>query len=1817
MKITVNHFLPARRGALLLVVLGLLAMFGLVAVALVVLATHARHGSFAVSLIDSAANPPRQDLNKAAMQIFRGSNSPCSVMGAYSLLEDMYGNMSITGTINGVTPLCTATGGTNGQILELTLVTSSGTLSATNTSVRCLGGCVFTDLGNPSLPSASSSQSPAAGQSTFIVGIHPTVNGDPNSGYYQIAAFDNAALPNYGPQNGDVFVINGAPFSGPGLGCTSGSLDKSSSSVALKPGLLHLSISSTADYGANCDYTAPDYEHPLLAAQEPAVGSNGMLSPGGTATMTTPLPSLHRPELIKYAGGTPDHTTMLRPFKGDHPNFTGSNPNFDPINGPWDVCNDGDGVPDSVWVDLGFPVRAAADGRLYKPLFAILCVDLDGRLNLNAHGNLTAASAGTGLYAAPDSSVTNDNPLSQSATPPSLASGGGTVYLERGFGFGPAEINLFPLFSASAGSGASYLQSLMQSRYGADGLPGYAGGNNISSALDYNKWYNYVGNYWGNGGTNSGGTIDAYGSPPDPQGFGALGLDEAGRPMFLSSGTAIKNSPYDLDLSRGAAHGLCSSGTALGASGAPPDNPFGVAELERVLRPFDRDSSILPSSRLLALSGGTGQTLTGSIVQQKRYAVTTEQWDVPCPATAVPKLARGNLGSFPQHITDLLKARNVPQKQWAALVPAEILAGLRLNLNPPLGYFSQASSTTTTLASSFSQYTSPTTPTSGTINYDAGTINPSGTTTYSAPWGTPMQARLRQARYLYVLAMLLRDPGSTATVLPVTSAAEKANQTALDTRRIAQWAINAVCFATNDSVMAPFKYDPKFLTDNQGWHLQDDLINPADGTTPSSGQKSGDNAGTFGVVWGCKPPELLLSEAAAFHNRGVADTKNDNGTGKNEPATRETLYNAGTTTSPNYVVADPDMDQVRVPQGSLFIELYCPRSPTNSVAPSDLYSYQGASGGWCLDVGRTAPDGTPVWRIVVGSSRYVNPPYNDVSARLDPNQGGLPDSSAIEPEQYPGDSKPEFTLLPLPGSTTATGTNSNVTIDRQIFMTTTPPPSTLAGASTMSFYNFNSKRGNNNALPGYRYLPGGHYLVLGPRGRTYIGAGYTGTNPGVYTANTSLKIQYIDLVSSQGVTYVPNGSTSPTSPQVGSQIKQPYTMIISSSAPSSWQNQTTTTNGIGMNISEPLYSSSAYYTPEPTQQGPDDYTGDNPGWYDSYTKPGANYIDRPMETTLLMPGLTPPQDALAQYRPLVMDAKATGGKGLLQTHTETDYKTLFLQRLANPSIAYDPVINPYRTVDWLPVDLTVFNGTDYNTQNSTHGWGPTTRPSHMNPAAGQGTPGNAAYAAWDYDDPVAGDPNYVSGKTLQFGSRQRGGTAATALALQSNYSGCFNTNPWTAMLVSAGSANEPAPISAWPPLGAGAAPAVGGANFPINLQHTLGFLNVGFWTNPGNTPPTGFNARSDATYMGDAQGSDGSPFPWIAWNNRPYASPWELLAVPSCHPARLLWEYQMNPTKTTPNPYTPTAPGSTCPYNPYTPTAGGVPYPYLLGIFQSGLSSASTAPQLYRLLEYVGVPSRFVQTETFINPSYVNGSSAAQQTYTPPFNRISRYREPGRINLNTIYSQDVLNGLMNNFPGTNDGTLWTKFVQSRRSPPGGPSYSAANTSDPLAMDSSGTYPTRFGNPFRSFAGGDMNFAVPSREIDATVLRCDPGNTSRPLFQFDRTGTFAPAPANDPDRNPYFRYQLLSRLGNLVTTRSNVYAVWITVGYFEVTPNGGSGTIDAAHPDGYQLGAELGADTGEIERHRAFFIFDRTIPVGFVRGQDFNVEKAVLLRRYIE
>jgi len=103
------------------------------------------------------------------------------------------------------------------------------------------------------------------------------------------------------------------------------------------------------------------------------------------------------------------------------------------------------------------------------------------------------------------------------------------------------------------------------------------------------------------------------------------------------------------------------------------------------------------------------------------------------------------------------------------------------------------------------------------------------------------------------------------------------------------------------------------------------------------------------------------------------------------------------------------------------------------------------------------------------------------------------------------------------------------------------------------------------------------------------------------------------------------------------------------------------------------------------------------------------------------------------------------------------------------------------------------------------------------------------------------------------------------------------------------------------------------------------------------------------------------------------------------------------------------------------------------------------------------------------------------------------------------------------------------------------------------------------------------------------------------------------------RNSFFRYEMLHRAGNMVTTRSNVYTIWITVGYFEMEPNivGGRVVYDDLHPEGLRVAQEIGIDTGEIQRHRAYYMIDRTIPVAFEPGENHNVDKCVLVRRFIE
>src|SRR5581483_10503745 len=141
-----------------------------------------------------------------------------------------------------------------------------------------------------------------------------------------------------------------------------------------------------------------------------------------------------------------------------------------------------------------------------------------------------------------------------------------------------------------------------------------------------------------------------------------------------------------------------------------------------------------------------------------------------------------------------------------------------------------------------------------------------------------------------------------------------------------------------------------------------------------------------------------------------------------------------------------------------------------------------------------------------------------------------------------------------------------------------------------------------------------------------------------------------------------------------------------------------------------------------------------------------------------------------------------------------------------------------------------------------------------------------------------------------------------------------------------------------------------------------------------------------------------------------------------------------------------------------------------------------------------------------------------------------------KINLNTISSPTVYNALWNGYPGP----TWANFLNSRAG------YTVTNASDVTSGS-----PTNFAGAFRS-AGGADQVPLPAlrREgVQAGLLRSDPTNKTVPLF-----ATASTQDSNNTNRNAYFAFQGIDRISNLVTTRSNVFAVWLTVGYFECIPH---------------------------------------------------------------
>ncbi len=998
---------------LLLVVLSLLVMFSMVTVTFMLVAGQYKRMSRIAGRAELVGSDPRKQLDEAYAQLARGTLNSQSSLYGHDLLNDLYGNDGLKVVNTGATGISFAYPTVNGNLVK----------SFIDIQIPAANVLPMPQPGMPTTFNAGQLlqlQTPGHFNGcvlTFLDGTYPNqsarVVGWGVNGTNYVARIFAGEQMNALPTNVTRLLINGRPFNGTGFGLNPTGGNPTSDPTLLSaldgtntyfqallpnPRTFPNTASATgysASYPFFGGYGGADEDYDVADPQNMALAYVPLRDATGP-TRADILPSFHRSDLINYyqqslGGNIPSvvmRQAMLRPFgqifavngapysnPTDHPNFTGSNPSFDPVNGPWDVDNDGDGLAESVWVDIGLPVQTAPDGRRYKPLVAYHCIDLDGRLNVNAHGNWAQADPAN-LYNT--NATTGGIPITPNGGPPyNIASYltpplGVTlpqVTLPRGSGLGPAEINLGAQLLPNTGlfntvSGASYANLLTGAvtpggvryagRYGEWGATPIAGVNptNVSPSplfpgaddiLDQLRRYDMplygtAPNYYWNFYTNTNATN--YGSPIDLWARAAVGIDFAGQPIWSyhalggmgvsdTLGVApneLPNDPYTLNLSRRRVRGAADPALAA-------DGTFTPAELERILRRYDLDASALPDRLRYLLDPNNSNN---SNVVDLAHLVTTDSFDLPTPPALAPRDMIANAPNIVSTLglnqasqlsmVDLLKYRmvtiggltlsSITPQMIAQLLPPEVIAGQRFDLNRPFGNGIDDDGD--------GIVDEPTYPPSGTPaenetafwsslvlaglpgNFTTGIVpdysnggDADNDTTYGEVQDSQMSRQL-YARYLYVMMMVLSDTSYSWSWS--TDTAATGNFQVLNARRIAQWAINVVDFRDSDSIMTPFEYD---VNPFDGWGV-DGLLSTTNDPAASISQRD--------VVWGVEAPSLLLTETLALHDRRVQDTSSDNGIGK------------------TVAQGDSNFDQVRVPEGSLFLELYCTDNGNTSMA---------------------------------------------------------------------------------------------------------------------------------------------------------------------------------------------------------------------------------------------------------------------------------------------------------------------------------------------------------------------------------------------------------------------------------------------------------------------------------------------------------------------------------------------------------------------------------------------------------------------------------------------------------------------------------------------------------------------------------------------------------------------------------------------------------------------------------------------------------------------------------------------------------------------
>ncbi|MFG0262443.1 MAG: hypothetical protein ACF788_08635, partial [Novipirellula sp. JB048] len=1412
-------------GIILLVVLSMLTFFSLLVAAYLVFATQSQKTSYVLATRTIKQPDPNAFIEEALMTLLRGTDDAKHPFYGEDLLSDYYGRTDSLALLvgSGLTP--TEAGGfiTFRSVVD----TSTSSTFANERWDDIYAGRIITftsgDLINRSFRVIRSVADTSATPPAFHDLVIRARDG--------IGASDIAV--------DDQIHMNGVPRNSPGLGYDSSVADpehkvrQTTSAANLRqPRDPHAVYNATSNpavgfdlpvsfqpnhLGRNVDksallgdfdeeYDAPDYYNWFLSYRDSSTGQM--------------IPSFHRPAVINYiANANPDWSSAtpsdfanaaasiargtMRPlpiaagqFGGGFPQvinqrFTGGNKSF-PLQAPllintadrlnqlvktltgdsvdaYDVDNDFDGVTDSVWIDIDLPVFTSPEGKLLKPLIAPMIEDLSGRLNVNAHGNFALLNQSTML-------TSYDGQFAAGTASP--------FRLFNGRGFGPAEIN-FP------GATAAQISAILTARYysastGTDNVPGQEGADALSILTGRFRPAKLN-------------MMSGYATSVDPYGRGGSGISPVGSLITVNVGTDV-TSPVTTNEAVDHPYEMDPSGRLSG------DTPFTASELEPILRVNEYDTDLLPT-RLLDLA----YPLINSNIEFARSLTTISKSD-DSPASMDP--------SAPSAYAALAKIINdsLDNAKLKKLIAPELRLGRKLDVNRALGNGIDDNANNVIDDPAEDESSAAFRSLAGATihsNFNSATPN------YDFDETSPVSSRQLLARHLYVLMMTISrqlDEPSGAKGFPtygdtLSPAVPVSDRQRYRARRLAQWAVNVVDYRDPDSIMTAFEYDENPF---DGWDVDGDL------TTIEPMNR--------GVVWGVENPELVFTESASFHDVRVRDTSID-ASGKkkgDDPMDDETT------------------DQVRIPQGSTFLELYATRerfsasasSPWIAGIPQEIYDVvnNGTEVDYSLDLSRTVPthfndDGAgnltygdsshptfdvPVWRIAISEPHFIPPPAPDVLSSPLTLRDTLPDTLSFEP-----------TGLDELGNATNT-----LALQRFVFFNHYGSAAALQNAITpltditsddRVYFNYQNR--STSLLPE-------QYLTLAPREVTYLGSKVYNTEP------TGPSGQHFRIKSDPGQTglmqygltadpvtpanpltleTVTINASNPPTAGTTAPTQDGLSLVIAGFGPGAWT--TPPAQGIGLNISEPFASN--YYA-EPTQR----YSTTIPGYplVDAYVEidaggNAANGMPRGQPEDMRVNG--PIRELTHHF------ADPDAGDPMLGT--VENVRTAFLQRLADPTQGYDPVLNPYRTIDQIALDLTIFSGEE--------------RPAEVikSAAAGAGNPGSTELP-------------YV------IGSRQRDGVSVDGSGTHVLYS--YSTELPTTV------ANVDAAPNAY-------------FEFPgaatNHLQTTFNYLNDGF-----GAPENGVNAGRPAT-----------PFASHPWLNRPFATPLELILVPACSQGRLFEEFSV------------------------------------------------------------------------------------------------------------------------------------------------------------------------------------------------------------------------------------------------------------------------------------------------------------------------------------